>query len=98
MRHVVLCAFRPELTTDEVDAVVAQFADLAATVPSVQSLEHGPNVSPEGLNDGFSHAFTVTFADAAARDEYLVDPVHLAFVEVLKPALARILVVDYLPQ
>ena len=36
-----------------------------------------------------------TIAGAAERDEYLVDPVHLAFVERFKPTLEKILVVDY---
>ena len=92
MKHVVLCAFVADL---DPTAIIADFAALAATVPSVEALEHGPNVSPEGLNDGFTHCFTVTFADAADRDAYLVDPAHLAFVERFTPTLAKILVVDY---
>ena len=92
MKHVVLCAFVADL---DPTAIIADFASLATTVPSVQALEHGPNVSPEGLNDGFTHCFMVTFAGAAERDEYLVDPVHLAFVERFTPTLEKILVVDY---
>lgn len=92
MKHVVLCAFVAGL---DPSAIIADFASLATTVRSVQALEHGPNVSPEGLNDGFTHCFTVTFASAADRDEYLVDPAHLAFVERFTPTLAKILVIDY---
>jgi len=92
MRHVVLCAFTPGL---DPSSIIADFASLADTVPSVQALEHGPNVSPEGLDGGFTHCFTVTFAGAAERDEYLVDPMHLAFVERFTPTLEKILVVDY---
>ena len=94
MRHVVLCDFRDDLPAAELSSVIADFAALADTVESVQELEHGENVSPEGLDDGFTHCFIVTFADAAARDAYLVDPVHLAFVERFTPTLSRILVVD----
>jgi len=92
MKHVVLCAFVPGL---DPTAIIADFASLASTVPSVQSLEHGPNVSPEGLGDGFTHCFVVTFAGVVERDAYLVDPVHLAFVERFTPTLEKILVVDY---
>ena len=92
MKHVVICAFIDGL---DPSAIIADFASLATTVPSVQALEHGPNVSPEGLDDGFTHCFTVTFANAAARDEYLVDPAHVAFVERFQPTLAKILVIDY---
>lgn len=34
------------------------------------------NSSPEGLDKGFSEGFIVTFANAAARDAYLVDEEH----------------------
>ena len=92
MKHVVLCAFRDDL---DPAAIIADFASLATAVPTVLALEHGENVSPEGLNDGFTHCFTLTFADAAARDAYLIDPAHLAFVERFSPTLAKVLVVDY---
>jgi hypothetical protein len=95
VKHVVLCDFVDDLPAAELASVIADFAALADTVDSVQHLEHGENVSPEGLDDGFTHCFIVTFADAAARDAYLVDPVHLAFVERFKPTLKRILVVDF---
>jgi len=42
------------------------------------SFKSGANVSPEGLARGFTHAFTVDFADVAARDAYLVHPAHQA--------------------
>lgn len=92
MKHVVLCAFNADL---DPTAIVADFAALADTVPSVRSLEHGVNVSPEGLADGFTHCFTLEFDSAADRDVYLVDPAHLAFVERFSPTLAKILVFDY---
>jgi len=59
------------------------------------SYEWGTNVSPEGLNDGFTHCFTLTFASAEARDGYLVHPAHSRFVDTLGASLARSLVLDY---
>jgi hypothetical protein len=92
MKHVVLCAFVADL---DPTAIVADFAALADTVPSVRALEHGVNVSPEGLADGFTHCFTLDFDSAADRDAYLIDSAHLAFVERFTPTLAKIIVVDY---
>jgi hypothetical protein len=43
--------------------------------------------SPEGLSQGFTHGFTMTFADAAARDAYLPHPLHQAVVAKLLPML-----------
>ena len=98
LRHVVLFAFKESATAEDVDAVVADFAALPQAVPGIVSYEWGTNVSPEGLNDGFTHCFTLTFASAEDRDAYLVHPAHERFVGTLGKSLARSLVVDYWAQ
>jgi hypothetical protein len=95
IRHIVLLRF-----TDTADAarrgeLAADFAALRELIPVIRALEWGPNASPEGLDKGFTHAFLVSFANAADRDAYLPHPQHLAFVERLKPWLADVLVLDY---
>jgi len=95
LRHIVLFAFRDDATAEQVDAVVAGFAALPAAIPGIQAFEWGTNVSPEGLNDGFTHCFTLSFASAEARDDYLVHPAHQRFVGTLGSCLARSLVLDY---
>lgn len=95
LRHVVIFAFKPESSTEEVDAVIRQFGTLQSAIPGIAAYEWGTNVSPEGLNDGFTHCFTLTFSSDADRDAYLVHPAHQAFVAVLLPTLARSLVLDY---
>lgn len=92
MKHVVLCAFVADL---DPTAIITDFAGLATSIPLIESLEHGENVSPEGLGDGFTHCFTLTFAGAAERDAYLVHPAHVAFVERFSATLEKVLVVDY---
>ncbi|PQO90714.1 stress responsive protein [Massilia phosphatilytica] len=95
LRHVVLFAFKDDASYDDVDAIVTGFAALPASIPGIAAYEWGTNVSPEGLNDGFTHCFTLTFAAAEDRDAYLVHPVHQRFVAMLKPSLAKSLVLDY---
>jgi hypothetical protein len=68
---------------------------LPSAIPGIVAYEWGTNVSPEGLNDGFTHCFTLSFAKAEDRDAYLVHPAHQAFVQTLGPCLERSLVVDY---
>jgi hypothetical protein len=48
----------------------------------------------EGLNDGLTHMFVMSFSDATARDAYLPHPEHEAFKSAHVPALARIVVLD----
>lgn len=98
LRHVVLFAFKETATLEEVDAIVAGFAALPQAIPGIVSYEWGTNVSPEGLNDGFTHCFTLSFASAQDRDGYLVHPAHERFVATLGKSLARSLVIDYWAQ
>ena len=98
LRHVVLFAFRDDASQDAVDAVVADFGRLPAEIPGIAAFEWGSNVSPEGLNNGFTHCFTLTFAGAAERDAYLVHPAHQRFVSTLGSCLERSLVLDYFAQ
>jgi hypothetical protein len=95
LRHLVLLKFKPEATPAQVEAMESAFVGLASKINAVQSLEWGTNNSPEGLDKGFTHCFNLTFANEAARAVYLPHPVHLAFVEQLKPALDDVLVLDY---
>ena len=97
LRHIVLCAFRDDATEQQIALLTREFALLKERISQVRHFECGVNNSPEGLADGFTHCFTLTFDGAPQRDAYLVDPAHLRFVELLKPSLAKVLVLDYTP-
>ena len=95
LRHVVLFSFKEDATAEQVEAIVAGFGALPDAIPGISAYEWGTNVSPEGLNDGFTHCFTLSFATSEDRDAYLVHPAHQRFVGTLGDSLARSLVVDY---
>ena len=95
LRHMVLFKFKEESSAEEVKVVEDAFRALATKIPAIRSFEWGKNNSPEGLNDEFTHCFMVTFHSEEDREVYLPHPDHLAFVEVLKPHLDKVLVVDY---
>jgi hypothetical protein len=95
LRHVVLFAFKDEASADQVQSIIDGLGALPAAIPGIDAYEWGTNVSPEGLNDGFTHCFTLTFGSAEARDTYLDHPAHQAFVGTLGGVLARSLVLDY---
>lgn len=78
IRHVVLIRARPDCEPGELEDVLAGLAALCRRLPGTPSFAGGVDVSPEGLQRGYSHGFTIDFADAAARDGYLVDPEHKA--------------------
>jgi hypothetical protein len=95
LRHIVLFSFKNDATAEQVQSVVAGFGTLPTAIAGIAAYEWGTNVSPEGLNDGYTHCFTLTFATAEDRDAYLVHPAHQAFVNTLGSCLERSLVVDY---
>jgi hypothetical protein len=73
IRHVVLCRFRKDA---DVAAVFAAITALQQKIPGILSISCGKDNSPEGLQKGFTHGFTVDFIDATARDAYLPHPDH----------------------
>ena len=95
LRHVVMFKFKDDSSEADVQKVVDAFRQLPSQIPQIASFEFGTNNSPEGLADGFTHCFLVTFKSEADREVYLPHPKHKAFVDVLKPHLAKVLVVDY---
>ena len=97
VKHTVLIRFTDDTRSTVVDELSKGFEALASLVPGISAFEAGRNTSPEGLNRGFTHAFVMTFVDAAARDAYLPHPQHEIFVERLKPCLADVLVIDFEP-
>lgn len=98
LRHVVLFKFKDTSTEQQVQTVVDAFAALPQQIDVIKEFEYGNNNSPEGLNDGLTHCFLVTFDSEKGRDIYLPHPAHKAFVETLRPHLDRVLVVDYWAQ
>ena len=78
IRHIVLVRFRPDLPTKERLAIFVQLAALEGVVPGMLQFHAGENCSPEQLNRGYHHGFSIDFRDEAARDAYLVHPDHKA--------------------
>jgi hypothetical protein len=95
LRHVVLFQFKESSTADEIESVVQAFRELPKLIPQIDDFEFGTNNSPEGLEDGFTHCFLVTFRSEKDREFYLPHPAHQSFVNVLRPHLEKVLVVDY---
>ncbi len=95
LRHVVLFGFGKAQSHAAIAEVVRRFAELKTLVPGVEDFEWGENASPEGLDGGHSHVFLLTFANAQARDAYLVHPDHAAFATWVQPFVSRVTVMDY---
>jgi len=95
LRHVVLFTFKATSSKEDVAKVTRTFNDLYGKVPEVKKMEWGLNMSPEHLDQGFTHCFVLTFSSEKDLASYQVHPAHKAFQEVLKPHMDKVFVVDY---
>jgi hypothetical protein len=95
LKHVVVFTFKASSSKASVDSVVKAFNHLYGTVPQVKNMEWGLNMSPEHLDQGFTHCFSLTFSNEKDLADYQLHPAHKAFQTILKPHMDKVFVVDY---
>lgn len=95
IRHYGMFVFKPEVTSVQIDESFAEMHAMVGRIPGLLSMEHGPYESSEGLNDGFTHGFIMSFDTAASRDAYLPHPEHERVKEIVVPRLERVIVFDF---
>jgi hypothetical protein len=79
IRHIVLIRFRPEVSDAQITALFAALPKLAAKLPGVLAFASGRSESPENIERGYMHGFTIDFASWQALATYAADPDHQAF-------------------
>jgi Stress responsive A/B Barrel Domain len=95
IRHVVLFQWKPGTSEAKIDELFRALAGLKGKIPGLQQFEGGPYSSPEGLNKQWSHAFIMTFPEAASRDAYLPHPEHERVKAMIEPHLADVIAFDF---
>ena len=95
VKHIAFFKFKADRTPAQIAEVFRIIEDLPKRIPGVLSLTWGPNNSPDGLDQGYTHSFIMTFESAAARDAYLPHPVHQAAVKLVVPQLESVIVCDH---
>jgi hypothetical protein len=96
IRHIVLLKARAGVTDAQIDAI---FADLhSLKLPGILAIHSGRSESPEKIERGYLHGFTVDFADWDALATYQAHPDHkrvgAALVAAAEGGLDGILVFD----
>lgn len=95
IQHMVLFKIKPEVTTEKITQLFSQLAELQQLIPGITYFAGGPYSSPEGLNQGYTHGFLMTFESIDARDTYLPHPEHERVKAALKPCIDSALVFDF---
>ena len=96
IRHIVLLKARPEVTEAQIQAI---FADLhSLRLPGILAIHSGRSESPEKIERGYLHGFTVDFTDWDALAAYQAHPDHkrvgAALVAAAQGGIDGILVFD----
>lgn len=95
LRHIVMFQFEDGLADQDVTEIVDAFCNLENKIDSIADFEYGTNISKEGLSNGFTHCFVLTFESEPALQEYLKHQAHLDFVKMLQGKIAKVQVFDY---
>ena len=94
-RHYGMFQFYKEITEAEIEHCFAVMMDMVGKIPGLLEMEHGPYDSSEGLNDGYTHGFIMTFDSPRSRENYLPHPIHEKVKEYVIPKLERVVVFDF---
>jgi hypothetical protein len=95
IRHLGVFQFKAEINQDKIDECFSELMGMVGKIPGLISIEHGPYQSDEGLNDGFTHGFIMTFDTAESRDKYLPHPEHERVRQIVVSCLERVVVFDF---
>ncbi|MGL4237052.1 Dabb family protein [Tabrizicola sp.] len=98
IRHIVLLKARPEVTEAHISDIFADLAAIRDKLPGVLAIHSGRSESPEKIERGYLHGFTVDFTDWDALAAYQDHPDHkrvgAALVAAAQGGLDGILVFD----
>lgn len=94
LKHMAWLKFKDGFRSEDIDKHFAACRALVEKVPSLITLECGPNVTERA--GGFTHGIIVAVADRAGLDSYLTHPAHIPVAEALKADVAdlRVMVIE----
>lgn len=95
IRHFGVFQFKEGVSDSEIKDCFDAIDSMVGRIPGLLSIEHGTYQSDEGLSDGFTHGFIMTFESFEARDAYLPHPIHESVKDIVVPKLERVIVFDF---
>ncbi len=78
IRHIVLIRFRADVTEPQIATIFAALPKLA-NLPGVLAHTCGRSESPEQIERGYMHGFTIDFTSWEALAGYAENPDHKTF-------------------
>ncbi len=94
-RHYGMFQFKEGVTESEIDNCFVTMKGMIGKIPGLLEMEYGAYDSSEGLNDGYTHGFIMTFDSPESREVYLPHPIHEKVKDLVIPKLERVVVFDF---
>lgn len=95
VQHMVLVKFKPEVSPERIAELYSMIHLMKEKIPGIEYLDGGEYSSGEGMNQGYSHGFLITFSSAQARDAYLPHPEHDAVRTALLATIDAVAAFDF---
>lgn len=76
IRHIVLVRFRPDVPDGAINAIFDKLHTLEGRIDGLLSIQAGRSESPEKIERGYLHGFTIDFAGWDALATYQAHPEH----------------------
>lgn len=76
IRHIVLTKFQAETPEETIAGIYEGLANVTARLPGATNFVGGRSSSPEHIERGYMHGFTIDFDDWEALQAYTYDPEH----------------------
>ncbi|MEN8145662.1 MAG: Dabb family protein [Gemmatimonadota bacterium] len=92
IRHVAWLKFKEGIAAERIEQHMQACRGLADSVPPVELLECGENISDRA--GGFTHGIIVSVANQDGLDEYINHPTHVPVAEALVADLEELTVMD----
>ena len=94
-KHFGMFQFKEGVSESEIQTCFETMMTMVGRIPGLLDMEYGTYDSSEGLNDGYTHGFIMTFDSPESREAYLPHPIHEDVKDLLVPKLERLVVFDF---
>ena len=95
IRHIVCLKFKNDASSEQIREIEQKFPALQESIPGIVSIEWGTNNSRKVSIRISLIVSSLLLTDEEARSNYLPHPNHQAFVDILKPLLDDVFVIDF---
>lgn len=78
IRHIVLTKFKPDTSEAKISEIYSGLAAVTDILPGATAFVGGRSESPEQIERGYMHGFSIDFDDWGTMQDYADNPRHKA--------------------